>query len=351
MKTTYLYAKLAFATVMIALTFSCSSHEDSNLLPTPDPPTETEPDADSPLKISNGVVTGIEEGNAEVVFPKSVKRIQKGAFSGNKEIRKFTLNEGLEVIEEDAFFNSSITEISFPATLKEIGQYAFYNCLSLAKVDLSQTKVEVLQEGTFGLSNIQTATLPSTLTEIGIQAFLNTEKLSNIVIPANVHKLGNEAFRESGLTSVLLPNNLSWMEQRVFYLCPNLQEVKTHGEIINDAPNGTMKESCFEGCPELSVFEIPENMRNIEQGQLSQDMKVKNITIPENISFIAFSAFNHCGIENVIVKPTIPPSVRLVGGVAWYGFPDKVASITVPNGTAETYKAVEGWKEFASKIK
>lgn len=348
MKRTYLCAKLMLVLAMTVLAFACSSHEDNGILPKPDIPDTPEPD--TPLQISNGVVTGIDDGFTEAVFPASVKRIQKDAFKNNQQIRKLTLNEGLETIEEQAFVSSSLAEINFPSTLKEIGQYAFYNCPNLSTVNLSRTKISTLLEGTFGLSGLQTATFPSTLTDIGSQVFLNTSKLTSVEIPVNVKSIGNEAFRGTGAASVLLPNNLSLMEQRAFYLCANLQQVRTHGTIKQDAPSAIMQESCFEGCPELSVFEIPLNIRRVSQGMLAGNTKVKNITIPANVNYIAFSAFNNTGIEKVTVEPSTPPTAELAGGIAWHGFPDKVVSITVPPGRAEAYKVAAGWKEYASKI-
>lgn len=350
MKITYLCAKLMLVLTMTALTFACSSREDNSILPKPDIPATPEPEPDTPLQISNGVVTGIEDGFTEAVFPASVKRIQKGAFKNNMQIRKLTLNEGLETIEEEAFSFSSLAEINFPSTLKDISKYAFYGCSNLSTANLSSTKVSALPEGSFGFSGLQSVVFPSSLTDIGAQAFLNTTNLTSIEIPVNVKSVGSEAFRETGAISVLLPNNLSLMEQRVFYLCPNLQQVNTHGAIMQDDPNGTMRESCFEGCSELAVFEIPQNIRRIGQGTLAKNTKVKNITIPVNVNYIAFSAFSYTGIENVTVEPLTPPTAELASGIAWHGFPDNVISITVPTGKAEAYKAADGWKEFASKI-
>lgn len=356
MKTTYLCTKLMLVLAMTVLTFACSSHEDNSItkpeIPvTPDP--EPEPEPDTPLHISNGVVTGIDEGVSVVVFPASVKRIQKSAFMHNKEILELTLNEGLETIEEEAFLSSTLTKINFPSTLKEIGTSAFYKCSSLSMADLSRTKITVLPEASFGLSGLQSVILPSTLTDIGLQAFQRTTNLTTVKIPVNVKSIGNEAFRETGATSVLLPNNLSLMKQRAFYLCPNLQEVKTHGTIIQDAKEATMQEDCFKGCPKLTVFEIPQNIRRINQGILTGNAKLESIIIPIHVNFIAFSAFDKTGIKNVIVLPSIPPTVELIGEVAWdawYGFPDTVTGITVPAGTVEAYKAAAGWKGYASKI-
>lgn len=359
MKMIHLHSKLTLAIAMTALTLACSSPEDNSLLAkpeipaTPDPTPDPTPEPHTPLHISNGVVTGIDVGYTEVVFPANVKRIQKNAFNNNKQIRKLTLNEGLEVIEEATFAFSSLEEINFPSTLKEVRKYAFNGCSNLSKADLSHTKISVLPEGLFGNSGLETVVLPTNLTDIGAQAFLNTTKLTSIGIPVNVKSIGNEAFRQTGATSVFLPNNLSSIGQRAFYLCPNLQEVKTHGKITQDAPDATIQESCFEGCAKLTVFEIPQNIRRIEQGILSKNIKVKSITIPANVNYIAFNAlraFEDAGLETVTVQSTTPPKAQLMFDIAWDAFPENVVSISVPAGTAETYKKAAGWQEFADKI-
>lgn len=357
MKTTHLHTKLILALAMTALTWACSSPEDNSLLNKPEipatPEPEPEPEPHTPLQISNGVVTGIDAGYTEVVFPAKVKRIQKDAFKNNKQIRKLTLNEGLEVIEETAFSHTSLEEINFPSTLKEIGKYAFYGCSGLSTADLSGTKITALPEGSFGHSGLERFIFPSSLTDIGTQAFLNTTKLTNIEIPVHVKSIGNEAFRQTGATTVFLPNNLSNIGQRAFYLCQNLREVKNHGKITQDAPEATIQVSCFEDCPELTVFEIPQNIRRIEQGVLSKSKKVKNITIPANVSYIAFRAFralDGAGIETVTVQSATPPTAQLMFDIAWHAFPENVTNITVPAGTVEAYKTAAGWQEFADKI-
>lgn len=351
MKAIHLFVKALFAIAIIALISSCSSHEDDSLLPKPETPIEPEPeptpDPDSPLEIVNGVLIRVKDGHEEITLPANVKRIQKEVFLG-KEIRKVTLNEGLEVIEEDAFAASTLEEINFPSTLKEIGKYAFYRCEKLATVDLSRTKVTILPENIFGYAGLQSVVFPSTLVKIEAQAFLGTAQLGAIEVPASTTSIGNEAFRECGATTVRLPNNLAFIDQRGFYYCPNLQKVTTYGVITKDDSSATMSTSSFEGCPQISIFEIPSNMRRIEQGILGVNKEVKNITIPLNVNYMAFSAFGNTGIEEVIVEPTTPPAIQ--DFPAWYGFPKDVRSIKVPNGTVAQYKAAIGWNEFANVI-
>lgn len=345
MKALFPYMKFIFAAAALYVISACSSHEGEGLLPEPAPPAVTV----SHLHISDGVVTGVDEGYSDIVFPAGVKSIQAAAFSGNRDITRLTLNDGIEIIGPDAFFDSSIAEINFPSSLKEIGEYAFYNCVNLTAADMGGTGVTILPEGAFGYSGLRSVTLPQALTEIGIQAFLKTSGLEYIDIPANVNSLGNEAFRETGATAVNLPNNISFLDQRVFYMCPNLKEVRTYGGITVDVPGSSIQSYCFTGCPEIVVFEIPGNIRRISQGLLNGSYKLERIVVPANVNYIDFSAFDNSGIRNVTVEPVTPPSARLAGS-KWYGFPEDVSVIQVPAGTAEQYKAAPGWSEFAGKI-
>ena len=52
-------------------------------------------------------------------------------------LRNFTLPEGVETIEKDAFaYNELLTDVTLPSTLREIGDFAFFNCKNMAKLTL-----------------------------------------------------------------------------------------------------------------------------------------------------------------------------------------------------------------------
>ena len=76
--------------------------------------------------------------------------------------------------------------------------------------------------------------------------------------------------------------------------------------------------------------------------------KVTQLTIPEHVTQINFSAFNNTGIKEVKVEGGTPPQVF---EKVWYGFPKNIATIRVPSGTAEKYKSANGWEEFKDKIR
>ena len=185
------------------------------------------------------------------------------------------------------------------------------------------------------------------LKEIGAQAFLKTSQLKTIEIPENVKTIGLEAFRESSVTTVKLPNGVTTMAQRAFYYCPELAEVTTYGSTFNDDPEAMIHPYCLEGCPKLARFEIPESIRILGQGLLGGNRKVTQLTIPANVTQINFSAFNNTGIKEVKVEGTTPPQVF---EKVWYGFPDDITVIRVPAESVEKYKNANGWRDFTNKI-
>ena len=300
----------------------------------------------SPVRVENGVLTEILKGYNEIILPNSVKSIPKDAFR-NSQINKVVLNEGLKSIGDMAFFNSTVQEIVFPSTLEQLKEDIFYYCYNLKKADLSKTKITKLPASTFVYAGIEEVLLPVTLKEIGSQAFLKTSQLKTIEIPENVSTIGQEAFRESGITTVKLPNGVTNIASRAFYYCPELTEVITYGTMSNEDPNAMIHAYCLEGCPKLTRFEIPQSIRILGQGLLGGNRKVTQLTIPANVTQINFSAFNNTGIKEVKVEGTTPPQVL---ERVWYGFPDDITIIRVPAESVDKYKNANGWKDYTNKI-
>ena len=172
--------------------------------------------------------------------------------------------------------------------------------------------------------------------------------LKSAVIPQSVTHIGMEAFRGSGITTVQLPNSISTIEARAFYLCPNLTEVSAYGPASSNHPDAVIKEHCLVACPNLARFEIPQSISILGQGLITGNQKVHTLTIPARVTRIDFSAFDNTGIKEVIVEALTPPATS---EGEWYGFPETITSISVPAQAVEAYKTAEGWKKFADKIK
>ena len=68
-----------------------------------------------------------------ITIPASVREIGTGAFYNCKNLRKVTFEEKsrLERIGKECFYGSSIKELIFSPTLSDIGTNAFDNCGNL----------------------------------------------------------------------------------------------------------------------------------------------------------------------------------------------------------------------------
>lgn len=81
--------------------------------------------------------------------PAGVKRLVRGAFSQNKHLKKVILPDGLERIENLAFSEINLEEITIPASVKFVATEAFYECPMLKKLDIC-CELSALKPGIFG---------------------------------------------------------------------------------------------------------------------------------------------------------------------------------------------------------
>lgn len=305
-----------------------------------------------PIKVVDGVLTYVEPNVTELVLPNFVKSIGDHAFL-QSNISSIQLNEGIVSIGTKAFGWSQIKDINFPKSLTTIDGLAFYGCNKLEVIDLSASSLTKISHECFAFNeNVTTIKLPKNLQEIEYQAFTGHISLKELDLPESLMILGNEAFRECGLTHLRLPNNIRLMEQRVFYLSGSLEVVETFGDVI---PSNTLIEqsimnaSTFERCPALTHFEIPTGIEIVGWNTISGSPKLVSLTIPSTVKQINFNAFGNAALQTVIVEGAIPAIAGTISG-AWQAFPYDVQSIKVPSGSVDLYKAAEGWKSYASKI-
>lgn len=135
----------------------------------------------------------------EVIIPSNVKVIAPRVFA-NSQIRTLILNEGLEVISDEAFYKCTrLKEIVIPDTVKYIGNEAFYNC-GAKKIVIGKS-VTRIEEGAFCKCYDAKKII-----------FRGTEEDEKLFIK-------KKAFGVIGLKYLELPDNLSFVNYENFSLC------------------------------------------------------------------------------------------------------------------------------------
>lgn len=130
-------------------------------------------------------------------FPAVVRSIGDGAF-----LRHPNSNGGIS------------GELKIPARITSVGAFAFMGCNITSLIfeggEDALSKVTIGEFAFYG-SDIETLTFgeKSKVSEIGANAFANCADLETVTIPATMESIGDNAFSESGLTSIVLTGDAS----------------------------------------------------------------------------------------------------------------------------------------------
>lgn len=94
----------------------------------------------------------------------------------------YTVPEGVEEIADIVFWcNEKLESVSFPTTLRRIGQCQFQACRNLRKMVFPEGVVRIGCQCFFDCRNLEHVEFPSTLEELGDEPFYNCPKLKTVV--------------------------------------------------------------------------------------------------------------------------------------------------------------------------
>ena len=185
-----------------------------------------------------------------------VYSIDSYAFYNCSSLTSISIPKGVTEIGGSAFrYCSSLTEITIPDGVTEIEGHVFDNCSKLTSITIPDGVTAIGDFAFTGCSNLTSITIPSTLTSIGERAFSGCRSLTTITIPEGVTSIGSYAFRYcSGLTKIIINGNISTMETDVFYNCSNLTSL-TLGAGVESLPSNLFTSSNLANLTEIVVEE------------------------------------------------------------------------------------------------
>jgi|GEM_PF-3995596 len=175
-----------------------------------------------------------------VSIPASVKVIGDYAFYGCSALNTFTFAEGslCTTVWSYAFQGcSSLCAITLPDTVWQFGYYSFAGCTSLSSFTVPAEVID-LDKGMFsGDTNLTTVTFAagSKCAVIGEKAFSGCTKLTTLVIPDAVKEIQKYAFENcTSLSSIIIPISVTTIGTHIFY---GVGGVQVHC-MAEDKPSG-----------------------------------------------------------------------------------------------------------------
>ena len=167
------------------------------------------------------------------------------------------------------------------------------------------------------------------VTAIGEEAFFDSN-LGTVVIPSTVTSIGARAFDNCKFWSLEIPNSVTTIGDGAFYGCRNMQSITLPENLTK------ISKECFAYCSELYEITIPESVSVIGE-QAFECSGLKKITLPSSLTTISERAFHGCSFKSIV----IPKSVTEIQNELENPFPDDLKSITVEEGNP-VYDSREG---------
>ena len=317
------------------------------------------------------------------VLPDKLEAICKNAFGNTSLTGTIQLPEGLKYVS--GFNGTKITNVIFPSTLEEIGggedgsygaNYfgdmfgAFYDCTSLMCEISFPSSLKRIGDHAFSTTPGKSTpikgnlVLPERLEKIGAGAFQYCSGLTgSLTIPSGIKVIYESAFSSCGLTGNLtLPMGLTEIQSGAFsdtkfkgeLNIPSTVTIIGESAFANTEFNGTLilpnelislGSSVFEGCRRLSgVVEIPENIVAIPSRLFYNCRNIEGIVLHKDVEVIESQAFEDCFyIYSIVSKAKNPPTIdpNCFNGVAKDNF-----VVEVPEDAVKKYQFALGWDEF-----
>ena len=231
-----------------------------------------------------------------------------------------TLPETLTYIGPHAFRSCSFTgELHLPNNLEEIGEWAFHSAGSFVGDLLLPDKIKKVFSFTFCDCGFTGSVNLNNVVEFGESSFDDCHFSGDLIIPEGTIEIPNrfifQMYNDGKLSSIVLPKTIRKIGDDAFYGQRKLRKVTMSDGLLS------IGSSAFYNCGYLTSLELPTTMQMIGKG-----------------------AFNGCNnLSSIVCNAVEPPSVM---NGAFHGVAKDNFTVEVPAQSVIRYKTESGWSDF-----
>lgn len=274
-------------------------------------------------------------------------------------VEEYTVPEGIEEINDNCFSNvNTLKKITFPSSLKKIGNSVLHNCVLLETVEFTESENSVEIGGNFMafsfdnnvLNPIEEIHLGKSIKKIGAYFCFGRRNIKSITTEATGLKEFSVAEDESGkkICTVVLGNpgitavnSDSLFLLPFFYdgeftvnytICEGVEIIDLHDLWGDKAlfhmnatvsfPQTLKRIDNFDFCG-LSSIEIPDGVEYIGDGCFEHN-PLTSVKLPASLKTIGMFAFAHCNLKQI----EFPEGLESIGSYAFCE--NSISRISIP---------------------
>ncbi len=295
------------------------------------------------VAIDYGALAGT--GITSITFPGSVKSIGDDAFNSCKKLTNVTLSYATSHLGANAFAHCdklAKVVISIGSPLK-IGDGAFADCKQLSSVSIGHNVVSVGAGAFRGCTSLQSVSISdgSLMEEIGDKAFYMSglKKFDFSRVPRLKH-LGAWALAKTNITRLELPSHVKQLDEGTLFYNKNLNKVELPSTLTY-LPNYMLA-----GCDNINnpAGFMTQHLGDIGDYALYNQSQHSTINIPYGVYRIGTRAMaGMTGLNEISAQPLQVPEL---GDDVWAGINQNQVRLNVNKDVANAYKAADQWMNF-----
>jgi len=255
-----------------------------------------------------------------------VANIGASAFSGAAKLRSVDLGEQLLTLGNQAFLNcTSLTKMTFPDSVTNYGSRALEGCVNIEELvigggakSLSLTRhdphrgISVTPFYIGANAKLRRIEIREGVEEIGESVFTNARggssvsssydqyyyfpNLETVILPESLRKIGDNAFKKSGLTSLEIPGGVTSIGTYAFLDNARLRTLHIAGDGL------VMGASAFSGAAALEQVTIEEGVTNISVKAFCNASSLKKIAFPDSVTSYGDRMLEGCvNLEEIVI--------------------------------------------------
>ena len=204
--------------------------------------------------------------------------------------------------------HTTITSVTIPASVTEIGSNAFAGCTNLTSVNYEGDWSNLtIQSGNPAVQDAANAPLFDFVFTLDNTAAIVTNYKYNgaaadVTIPSRykgkpVTTIGHAAFFNSAVTSVTIPDSVTSISDDAFVNCPQLTNISIPNSVTS------IGFFAFGSCTSLKSITLPSSLSSISGALFSGCSQLTTIHIPVSVTSIGNNAFADCPSLMTVTYP------------------------------------------------
>lgn len=223
----------------------------------------------------------VEDGKATIVaYYGAATKVQMPSMIKGKQVVGFASNVFA--------YNENITAVTLPSLIRGIPNEAFYGCVYLREVKMSDA-----------------------MESIGDRAFYGCRNLKTINLSDTIQHIGEAAFSECGIEELKIPAGVTEIAYAAFAGCWQIQQLDIPETVT------TICYDAFASCWQLSELDIPGNIQEI-QGNAFAGCELRSVRFYGDMPNLHYNAFSNSGISIYFPASNSTWNNLIPDGNNWY---------------------------------